>query len=240
MQNPLYNIEINEKYKKFFENLKESYKNLLKEGIKEGREYFLNFDFFSSFGFFVEPLQAFPTVDSYYQYFYINNVKQPTNWAKGITGLFFSKNFIAFIFSRIISSEGEYLFSNFYAIKLKPQIEIREEIIKISFNSKIKVTNVLKKEEEEKSLKFSFVDSTFDKSYLSLREAKNDSLLRKIGKYNTKSFLLNLEMDYTPTKPFFQPYWFINNYKIFGFASRLEFQKNFKEFLKQKLEEYKN
>jgi hypothetical protein len=238
MQSPLLQkLEENQKYKSFFEKLKKDYSIYLENGIKENRDYFANFDFFSSFGFFVEAIQAFPTINSYYQYFYINNVKQSVNWAKGIVGLFFSKDFIAFFFSRIILSNGKMIFSNFYAAKLKPEIRIKGEELSIIFNSKIKLKNLRNDEEVEKRLRFSFVDSTSNNTFLSLREAKNDSLLRKIGRYETKSFLLSLEFEYAPTKPFFKPYWLLENYKEFGFSSRIEFQKNFKQIL---LETIKN
>ena len=240
MQNLLEELEKSQKYKSFFERLKKDYSIYLENGIKENREYFANFDFFSSFGFFVEAVQAFPTINSYYQYFYINNAKQPINWAKGITGLFFSKGFIAFFFSRIILSEGKTSFSNFYAAKLqKINIKTKENELSINFDSKIKLKNIKNEEEVEKSLRFSFVDSTSENTYLSLREAKNDSLLRKIGRYETKSFLLSLEFEYAPTKPFFKPYWISENFKEFGFSSRIELQKSFKQILLETIKSIK-
>jgi hypothetical protein len=239
MQNLLEELEKSQKYKSFFERLKKDYSIYLENGIKENREYFANFDFFSSFGFFVEAVQAFPTINSYYQYFYINNVKQPTNWAKGIAGLFFSKDFIAFFFSRIILREGKTIFSNFYAIKLNPEIKIKGNELSINFDSKIKLDNISKNQKVEKSLKFSFVDLTDENTYLSLREAKNDSLLRKIGRYETKSFLLSLEFEYAPTKPFFKPYWILEHFDEFGFSSRIEFQKSFKQMLLETIKKIK-
>jgi hypothetical protein len=230
-QDLLRELEKNEKYITFFENFKKEYWIYLENGIKAGRDYFTNFDFFSSFGFFVEAVQAFPTVNSYYQYFYIDNVRQSPNWASGITGLFFTKDFISFFFSRIITSEGKTIFSNFYAIKLEPKITLRKNELLISSDSKIKLKNISKGDEVEKSIKFSFVDSTSENSYLSLREARNDSLLRKIGRYETKSFLLSLEFEYAPTKPFMKPYWVLEHFDEFGFSSRIDFQKSFKQML---------
>jgi len=239
MQNLLEELEKSQEYKSFFERLKKDYSIFLENGIKENREYFANFDFFSSFGFFAEAVQAFPTINSYYQYFYINNVKQPINWTKGIVGLFFSKDFIAFFFSRIILSEGKTMFSNFYAIKLEPKININKDSLSITFDSKIKIKNIKSEEEVEKSLKFSFVDATSKNTYLSLREAKNDSLLRKIGRYETKSFLLSLEFEYAPTKPFFKPYWILEHFDEFGFSSRIELQKSFKQMLLETIKSIK-
>lgn len=224
--------EKDKKYVNFFESLKKEYRSKLDQAIKAGRDLYSNFDFFSSFGILIEPLQAFPTNELYYQYCFLDGVRMPINWSTTFNGLFFGKEGFAAIFTRSMVEDTR-AFLKYYAIKVDPEIAYnkKEEVLKISFNGAVKLRNLTTGKDEEHNLQFAFVDATTQNSFLSFNEASRDSMLIKLKRYKTKPFLKSLSYDFIPSQHYLQPYWIINNYSNYGFSSRLELQKAFKGIL---------
>ncbi|MCK4319725.1 hypothetical protein KAW38_04090 [Candidatus Micrarchaeota archaeon] len=188
-----------------------------------------------------EARNAFTLPTNYFQNISVDGMRLGNHFSHGSTRSIFFSNNLLILFSKTVSQKmglGEY-FTSFNFLHFSKQeytASIKEDMIKISINTKKKVKNLMTGKTEEKQIVLNLIHNQLKGKIISKQQAVQSSYIQRMyGKRGDVSKIFasaDLE-GYVISVNHFSPHPFmLQSHRDFGFESNRHFQEHVIDYFK--------